>query len=178
MWKDGFIGLSKKLGTTRQTASNWYKKIKNRMFKVKKMPTPINIYSDEFNQNIIDLYIKEVKELKNRLGKDIHRPTIEDFIINNNIICSKEHVRKVLIRAGIVTARTKRKTKKEIKKRLKKSKKETENDKELNQIIENLKILMKNKPLTIKKGVPGFLVEIVGCCDLWEIIRNKPFTLL
>jgi len=166
--RGGYKGLADRIGDVSwKTVSNWHKKFLNGALEAPKKGEPHNIYSKEYNQRIVSLFLKDVDENIKRYGKDYNRLTIKQFKFLYKLECSVEHIRKVLIQAGIFTARTKRATKKKIRKVLKEKMKKAENTNEVDQIKENLKIIEKYKPLLVKKGDPGHVVEIDACLDWW-----------
>ena len=167
--------LAKKLGVSRQTASIWYSKYMMNTLEVKQGQTPSNKFDDRFNRNIVNLYLSDSLKLLERLGKDSHRPTLSDFKDFNSIECSTEHIRTTLIKNDIHFARPKRETMKQIRKSIKtkirKLKNGLSDETLITELKEQLEILDSYKPLVMKSGIPGDIIEIDACNDLW--INNE-----
>lgn len=167
--------LAEKLGISRQTASLWHTKYVLNTLQVKSGQIPGNKFSDKFNKNLVDLYVKDSLKLLERLGADSHRPTLSDFRDFNSIKCSTEHIRTTLIKNDTHFARPKSETMKLIRKSIRKKIRNLQNglsdETLITELKEQLRVLDNYKPLVFKSGTPGDVIEIDACNDLW--INNE-----
>ncbi|MCK5867542.1 MAG: DDE-type integrase/transposase/recombinase [Mycoplasmataceae bacterium] len=167
--------LAGKLGVSRQTASIWYDKYITNKLEAKSGQIPGNKFSEEFNKNIVDLYLSDSSKLMERLGRDSHRPTLSDFRDFNFISCSTEHIRTTLIKNDTHFARPKRKTMKQIRKsiraKIRKLKNGLSDETLVTKLQEQLEILNNYKPSVMKSGIAGDIIEIDACNDVW--INNE-----
>ena len=177
--KKKIIDIAILIGTSRKTISKWYKEFIKKGTVSRKKHIPVNKYSDEYNNQILKLYLERRELFEKRFGdsrkKGIWLSTIKYFKYIHKISCSIEHIRKLLIENNLITNGTRPKTKKAIRKKIRAAIKESNDLKTNQKLIEKLKIVSKNHIYNGKSGAPGFRIEIDGCFDVW--FKNEKYCL-
>ncbi len=165
--------------TSRKTISKWYKEFVKQRTVSSKKHIPANKYSDEYNNQILKLYLERCESFEKRFGdsrkKGVWVSTIKYFKYLHKVSCSIEHIRKLLIENNLTTNDTRPKTKKAIRKKIRAAIKESNDLKTNQKLIEKLKIVNKNYIYNSKSGTPGFRTEIDDCFDLW--FKNEKYCL-
>lgn len=169
--QQNIVQISKFIGTTRKTVSKWLKEYKENGAISLKVHKPFNLYSQEYNENIINLYKKRQGATIERFGDvrvaGMWLSTIRYFKYVEKLSCSDEHIRKLLIKSNLLSHRMHRKTKRKIKQNIKNKLNKTKDIEQANELKEQLNILENHRVYHAKSGVAGFRVEADGCFDHW-----------